>query len=164
MPSRKPKPQKSWSMHPSLHDDVARLLATENLSFSFHTVDDDRDCTEDYDTNIMGRFICRNRACSSKGWGSKKIAITIRMYPGEKYNARVYHQRCKDCNWLSRPILDASYADRVAYRIKKWQGIQMETPYFSGESKGPHNRDLCEGCRHGHCEMRDMAWFSRMRI
>lgn len=74
------------------------------------------------------------------------------MYAGAKYNARVYHQSCKSCNTLSQPILDDSYADRIAYRIKKWNGVEMETPKHSGTSKGPHNEDLCEGCKEGHCQ------------
>jgi hypothetical protein len=99
----------------------------------------------------MGQFTCHNPACTSRGWQSKQIAITIRMYPGEQYNARVYHQRCEACGTVSEPQLDDSYAERVAYRIKIWCGVQMEAPPYSGESKGPHKSDLCEGCKHGHC-------------
>ena len=84
----------------------------------------------------MGRFICRSRACGSSGWGSKKIAITIRMYPGAKYNVWVYKQHCKGCNGLSKPGLDDSYAERVAYRLKKWCGIEMDRPNYSGQSNG----------------------------
>jgi hypothetical protein len=80
-----------------------------------------------------------------------RIAITIRMYRGERYNTRVYHQRCKACNSLSRPILDDSYAKRVAYRLKKWCGVELERPEFSGQSKGPHEAKFCEGCKAGHC-------------
>jgi hypothetical protein len=104
----------------------------------------------DYDTNIMGRFTCHNMACSA-AWTSKQIAITIRRYSNERYNARVYHQSCKRCGTTSEPQLDHSYAERVAYRLKKWCGVQMEVPPFSGESNGPHRRDLCEGCKHSRC-------------
>ncbi|KAF7901593.1 uncharacterized protein EAF01_006892 [Botrytis porri] len=142
-------PQNRWSIYPSLHDSVARLLAEHNLHFGFHPTDDAISCTKEYDTNIMGKFTCHNRACTSHGWSSKKIAITIR---GE-YNGRVYHQRCKSCNTLSKPILDDSYTERIAYRIKKWNGIEMDRPVYSGtgKSNGPHNADLCEGCKEGRC-------------
>ncbi|PGG96719.1 hypothetical protein AJ80_09796 [Polytolypa hystricis UAMH7299] len=107
------------SMYPTHHGGVSRLLEEEGLYFIFHDVDDSAGCNREYDTNIKGWFMCRNRTCASRGWSSKRVAITIRMYPGAKYNARVYHQRCKGCNDLSRPRLDGSYAERVAYRIKK---------------------------------------------
>lgn len=157
--ARKSKPVGNSSMYPKLHDDVSRLLEEDDLYFHFHEVDDDKGPIKNYDTTVMGRFLCRNRKCASNGWSSKKIAITIRMYPGDKYNARVYHQRCKSCNYLSRPLLDDSYADRVAYRIKKWNGIRLDIPFYSGESKGPHNRHLCEGCKAGRCSGLGLGWF-----
>jgi hypothetical protein len=138
-------------MYPSSHDNVSRLLREHNLFFDFHKNDDPEGCTREYDTNIMGQFTCHDPACTSRGWQSKQIAITIRMYPGEQYNARVYHQRCDACDTVSKPQLDDSYAERVAYRIKKWCGVQMEAPPYSRERKGPHKGDLCEGCKHGHC-------------
>jgi hypothetical protein len=150
MPQRRPQ-QAKWSMFPLMHDKVAHLLEVEDLYFTFHDLDEDTGCIRDYDTCIMGRFRCRNQKCHSKGWSSKKIAVTIRMYPGERYNARVYHQSCKTCNLISKPILDDSYAERVAYRLKKWNGVELERPIFSGKSKGPHEDDLCEGCKAGHC-------------
>lgn len=52
---------------------------------------------------------------------------------------------------LSSPILDDSYAERVAYRLKKWCGVELERPKFSGQSKGPHEEEFCEGCKAGHC-------------
>lgn len=138
------------SLYPLLHDDVSRLLEVENLHFTFHNADVDNSIRTHH-TNIMGRFSCHNQSCRSQGWFSMKIAIIIRMYSGERYNARVYHQRCKLCNSLSKPTLDDSYAERVAYRLKKWSGIQMEQPQFSGGSKGPHQARFCEGCKAGHC-------------
>ncbi|KKZ68601.1 hypothetical protein EMCG_01051 [[Emmonsia] crescens] len=140
-----------WSMYPTNHESVSTLLEEDGLYFDFHDVDNAAGCDKAYDTNIMGRFPCHNKRCHSKGWSSKKIAITIRLYPGKKYNARVYHQRCQSCNNLSRPLLDESYADRVAYRIKKWRGIHMDLPSYSAKSNGPHYSHLCEGCRDGHC-------------
>ena len=151
MPSKNPKSNRSWFMYPTLHDDVLRLLEEDHLDIDFHEADDNRTCIRVYDTNIMGRFTCRNHACNSNGWSSKKIAITIRMYPRAQYNARVYNQRCQGCNRLGEPRLDNSYAERVAYRLKKWCGIEVDRPSFKGKSKGPHQSVLCEGCKNGHC-------------
>ena len=151
MPSRRPNLDRRWSMYQTLHDDVSRLLEENDLHFDLHENDDDQTCIKEYDTNIMGQFICRNPACGSNGWSSKKIAITIQMYPGAQYNARVYNQRCQGCNRLGKPRLDNSYAERVAYRLKKWCGINVDGPTYSGKSKRPHQSDLCEGCKNGHC-------------
>lgn len=151
VPAKSKKPIAKWSMYQALHDEISALLVEEDLHFEFHEDDNAMRCTRTHDTNIMGRFVCYNRACKSSGWSSKKIAITIRLYPGQKYNARVYHQRCKFCTWVSRPVLDQSYAERIVYRIKKWNGIPVETPSGPVISSGPHNSELCEGCRAGHC-------------
>ncbi|EKD11938.1 hypothetical protein MBM_09908 [Drepanopeziza brunnea f. sp. 'multigermtubi' MB_m1] len=149
-PQRRKAPP-AWSMFLSRHDDVSRLLEVEGHPFTFHNLDDELGCSKTYDTTVMGKFHCRNRNCESKIWASKRVAITIRMYPGKRYNARVYGQRCKKCDWLSVPTLDDSYAERVAYRLLKWSGVEQERPQFSGESTIPHRSDLCEGCRAGHC-------------
>lgn len=141
-----------WSIYPKLHANVSRLLKKADLQFEFNDVDDDKTCTEAYDTNVMGKFTCNNHKCNCNGWSSKKIAITIRMYQDKRYNARVYSQHCKACNTPSRPYLDTeSYADRVAYRIKKWNGVDVDPPPFSRNSGGKHETDLCEGCKAGHC-------------
>jgi hypothetical protein len=99
----------------------------------------------------MGRFKCHNPACSTNKWVSGHVAITIRMYPENEYNARVYHQRCQRCNFVSKPTLDYTYADRVTYRLKKWSGLQLEKPVFTDKKTPPHKSDLCEGCKAGHC-------------
>lgn len=149
---RKTATKHSWSLYPALDKHVSRLLKPTNLHFKFHNTDDAKGCINDYDTNIMGHFNCKNTSCGVDGWSSKKIAVTIRMYNGNLYNARVYHQRCKSCNRLSRPYLDDSYADRVVYRLKKWSGIEPERPYYSEDKEGPpHESRLCEGCKNGHC-------------
>ncbi|KAI1821572.1 zinc-binding domain-containing protein [Xylaria intraflava] len=140
-----------WSMYARKDNEVAQLLEEDGLSFKFHPTDSDTNAVESYDTNIMGKFVCRNEECKAKPWSSRQIAITIRMYPGNEYNARVYHQHCKHCKSLSQPILDASYAERVAYRLKKWSGIRVQPPPFKGKSGKPHKSDLCEGCKAGHC-------------
>lgn len=145
------RPVQKWSMYQNLHDEVSRLLEEESLNFQFYDIDNDLNCIRQRDSNVMGRLKCYSPKCKSDGWSSRKIAITIRMYLGQKYNARVYHQRCKSCNALSQPVLDESYAERVTYWIKKWNGITVERPRVVGDSRGPHNRQLCEGCKAGHC-------------
>lgn len=142
---------RTWSMYPELHDDVLCLLSAHRLFYEFNTIDGGNDCTRSYDTNITGRFKCSNTSCETDGWSSKVVAITIRTYPGSKYNARVYHQRCERCDGLSRPLLNKTYAERVAYRLKKWNGIQVVPPVYSTKRTGPHYSDLCEGCKAGHC-------------
>lgn len=154
----KPKPKakdldKSWSMYPELHESVSRLLEEDSLSFTFFAIDEDEESIEDSDSNIMGRFRCLNKACPKPGWRSKVIAITIRMYPEQQYNARVYHQRCKACGSLSQPFPDGSYAERIAYRLKRWSGVEVDRPvYTAHERERPHESALCEGCKHGHCK------------
>jgi hypothetical protein len=153
----KSKPQgldNSWSMYPALHECVSRLLEEDDVSFIFFAIDENKGSIEEHDTNIMGRFKCLNSVCPNAGWASKMIAITIRMYPEQQYNARVYHQRCKDCGSLSQPFPDDSYAQRIAYRLKKWSGIEMDRPSFTVRtSERPHESALCEGCKHGHCRL-----------
>ncbi|KAH6699084.1 zinc-binding domain-containing protein [Leptodontidium sp. MPI-SDFR-AT-0119] len=140
-----------WCMFPSLHDNVSSLLEDDGLHFTFYPIDRDTGCIKSYDTNIMGKFRCNNQTCKATGWGSRKIAITIRRFRNQRYNARVYYQRCKRCKTLSEPEVDDSYADRVAYRLKSWSGVEQERRPFSGTSNGPHERSLCEGCKAGHC-------------
>ena len=143
--------EEKWSMFPLMHDNVSCLLEAEDLHFTFYDLDEDIGSIRTYDTTITGQFSCDNKKCRSKGWLSLRTAITIRMYGGNLYNARVYYQRCERCNMLSKPILDDSYADRVAYRLKKWCGVKLKPPVFSGKSKGPHKEKFCEGCKAGHC-------------
>ena len=146
----------SFDMRPSLHEDVSRLLWLHGLYFDFCATDDSHGILKEQDTSIMGKFTCINSSCLFQSWTSKQIAIIIRQYPGLRYNARVYYQRCESCNSLSRPELDGSYAERVSYRLAKWSGIAVEEPPYSGRSKRPHQVRLCEGCRHGRC------WQSRL--
>ncbi|KAI0150810.1 zinc-binding domain-containing protein [Xylariaceae sp. FL1272] len=151
--NRKPKPLSS--MYPALDPDVSSLLAEDNLHFTFNPTGQDRDASRSYDTNIMGYFVCHNPQCDCRGWGSKRIAITIRMFEGRKYNATVWHQRCASCKSVGIPKPDYSYAERVAYRLKKWCGIDMEPPPYTQKHGKPHRSYLCEGCKAGHCTEAD---------
>jgi hypothetical protein len=137
-------------MFPARHSDVAAELEEHSLTFSFYNVDESS-CVKEYDSNIKGFFSCYNPKCSSDGWYSKLISITIRMYRGQRYNARVYHQRCRVCNWLGKPHIDESYAERVAYRLKKWSGVKVKKPKFNKGHRKAHETHLCEGCNAGHC-------------
>lgn len=148
-PKAKPQPEpNSWSMYPSRHAEVLHLLDEVHLEPGFYTEDDDNGADFKYVTNITGGFKCLNTACKKRGWSSQCVPVTIRFYEPSRYNARVYHQRCKSCNHLAMPELNTSYEERVAYRIKYWCGIQVERPDYSGQSQGPHQSELCEGCRH----------------
>lgn len=110
-----------------------------------------------HDTHVIGRFTCTNAACSSTGWESKMVAILIRGYVGNGYNAEVFSQCCETCKEFGSLELNVrSYVERVAYRIQKWAGIPMEAPYYGGKSGLPHKEDLCEGCRRGICRRRDV--------
>jgi len=151
MPPKNRKQPQRWSMHPEQHGAVSSLLADDDLHLSFHGNDSDSNRVRDYDTNITGRFICRNEACKKSGWSSNVVPITIRLYPRGQYNARVYHQRCKQCDFVSKPHLDDTYAERVAYRLKKWHGVEMEEPAYGPKTDKPHRMELCEGCKAGHC-------------
>ena len=151
MSFRKSKSSREWFMYQNLHDDVSRLLKKDDLHFDFHENDLTKICIKKYDITIMSRFICRNPACDSNEWSSKKIVITIRMYFEAQYNARVYNQRCQKCNKLNKPRLNDSYAKKVTYRLKKWCEIEMNWPTYLSQSKDFHQSDLCEECKHGHC-------------
>ncbi|KAL4879710.1 zinc-binding domain-containing protein [Aspergillus karnatakaensis] len=158
--SAKQNTPKTSSMHPDHHASISTGLAsnTPTLNFTFHPIDTDTDCIHTYDTSIMGLFVCLNPDCGWR-WSSRKVTITIRMYPGMKYNARVYHQRCRICRWVAQPRLDRSYTQRVVYRLRKWSGIRdVAVPdyeeCFDGHpvGKGEHDRELCEGCKAGRCD------------
>lgn len=141
-----------WSMYPGLHKMVKDALQKDNLHLSFHKADENASSSHIFDTHIMGRFTCHNSECGANVWSSKKVPITIRMYPANRYNARVYHQRCQGCDSLGSPSLDKdSYVERVVYRLRKWNGIEVEPRPYYGNVGPPHRSELCEGCRAGHC-------------
>ena len=145
-----------WSMHPDLHDEVSQRLQTNRISLEFYEDGELDDSIRDYDTYVMGAFTCPNQSCRIQRWMSNKIAISIRLYDDERYNAIVWHQRCKKCKSIGNLELDVqSYMDRVVYRLGKWFGLDAEVPPFSGNiGNGPHRQALCEGCKNGHCERR----------
>ncbi|SCN98484.1 uncharacterized protein FFB20_10692 [Fusarium fujikuroi] len=154
-----------WSMYPEFRENVAEKLEENQLEFAFCDNDEDIGSTHSYDTNIKGRFRCGCKKKRPYSWRSNCIAVTIRQYSGDRYNVRVYHQRCKNCKKLCRPILDEeSCSERVAYRLKKWSGVEVERPEYSGTKNAFHRTKLCEGCKNGHCsvvnpnEREDVDW------
>lgn len=118
----------SFNLQPALHDEVLQSLRAYDLAFDFFAIDDSRGILKEHGTSIMATFTCTNRSCPTARWTSKQIAITIRQYPGGRYNARVYFQRCELCDSLSEPELDNSYAERISYRLAKWSGLAVEEP------------------------------------
>ncbi|KAK3385515.1 zinc-binding domain-containing protein [Podospora didyma] len=141
-------------MIPSLHGDVSNdVNDILNPCPWFNESGGDADADETYSTNVMGSFRCATTKCEQTGWGSRKVSIVIRRYPGGGYNAVIFSQRCKACRKLGFLTVDkTSYVERVAYRLKKWAGIPMPKPEHS-EHRGPeHESDLCEGCQRGYCK------------
>ncbi|KAK3817132.1 MAG: zinc-binding domain-containing protein [Linnemannia elongata] len=139
----------SWSLYPELFGSVDVYL---KKPFTFYDVDDDGlHALKEYDTFVSGFFLCSER-CSKRGWSSGKIAISIRLYDHEQYNARIHHQRCRVCDALSRPTLDAdTYGERVSYRLNKWSGFKMSHPIYGKKTTPPHDCENCEACSIGRC-------------
>lgn len=160
--SPKPMGKKRVSfMYPSLHQDVWNAVSDDITSIWFHKEDSARDSNNKYSTHVMGKFKCNNNACTSNGWGSKKVAITIRGYPRNGYNAVVFNQRCKACHQLGTLTLDEkSYVDRVAYRLRKWAGVPVDEQVYVSKEGPPHEKSLCEGCKRGVCQQRkEWDWY-----
>ncbi|PHH79662.1 hypothetical protein CDD80_4147 [Ophiocordyceps camponoti-rufipedis] len=132
------KRQKKWDLYLEHHGEVAIEIEDHDLSFEFNNSDDE-DCIKEHDTYVMGRFVCKNPACSHGVWTSKKIFTTIRLYKGKQYNARVYFQKCRRCKRTSKPKLDSSYAERVAYRLKLWSHVPMKKPKKDNIKGPPHD-------------------------
>lgn len=154
-PKKPPKPEvetRKWFMYPQLRQNIVDAVSTSIPAPRYQKKNTDRDRTEYYETYVMGRFQCKNSACATSGWGSKKVSIVIKGFSENRYNAVVYNQRCRSCNSLGTLTLDeTSYVERVAYRLKKWAGAQVETPFFESKVTDPHREDLCEGCKIGVC-------------
>jgi hypothetical protein len=81
MPRKGRKTARLWSLYLKLYNDVARLLDAEGLHLDFFNADNKESSIEERDINIIGRFIYKNSGCYSSGWSSKKVAITIYIYP-----------------------------------------------------------------------------------
>jgi hypothetical protein len=147
--------QKEFSF-PELHQRIAEAVAPAITSTWFNH-NTEAPFEREYGTNIVGTFKCVNNRCKKKGWSSGVVAIWIYGYSRNGYNAIVYNQRCKACDWLGSLKMDEeSYVERIAYRLKKWAGVRMERPFFGHKIlRGPHDSERCEGCKVGHCTQAD---------
>ncbi|KAK2035844.1 hypothetical protein LZ31DRAFT_306596 [Colletotrichum somersetense] len=88
----------------------------------------------------MGKLECDNASCPNTTWTSKKVAIVIRGYHGNGYNAVVFSQRCMSCKKLGSFTLNKqSYVEQIAYRLMRWAGVETEQPLFAGKMV-PHLR------------------------
>ncbi|KAL5332166.1 hypothetical protein BJX70DRAFT_384960 [Aspergillus crustosus] len=67
MPSLQGKGPQAYLMYPNLHASIGSSLKLRHLEliFKFHKPDTDRGCTNSYNTNIMGKFMCYNSTCIS---------------------------------------------------------------------------------------------------
>ncbi|KAI0884011.1 zinc-binding domain-containing protein [Annulohypoxylon maeteangense] len=160
MPNKFPKPKSKRArkgknvsyMYPQLHRDVLKAVSPNIKKPWFNSRAGD-EADKKYETNVMGKFKCDNDGCSSDGWSSNRVAILIRGYSGNGYNAEVFGQRCRLCNALGTLTLDDnSYLERVAYRLNKWGGISVKPPDHKIGQSPPHREDLCEGCKMGYCQ------------
>ncbi|OAL45388.1 hypothetical protein IQ07DRAFT_489083, partial [Pyrenochaeta sp. DS3sAY3a] len=119
----------------------------------FNASASDPPSTHEWHTHVMGIFTCTNPTCDAQSWASKKVPIEIRGYAGNGYSATVYNQRCKACDQLGTFKLDErAYVERVAYRLKRWAGVEVEVPRFEGKKGLPHETAYCEGCKRGKCQ------------
>jgi hypothetical protein len=140
---------------PTLHEDVLQALSEDLITPTpwFNDLGTSQEPMIEYSTHVMGQFRCYNQRCAKPGWGSKKVTIVIRRFPGNGYDAVVYKQRCKACDKLGAMRLDEnSCVERVADRLKKWAGVEMETQGYVMPKDGPeHEWEFCEGCKAGVC-------------
>lgn len=89
------KPVRGTSfMFPSLHQKIVKAVSDDKISTWFHRNNSNEGSNNEYSTYVMGRFKCNNNACSTDSWSSKMVAISIRGYSRNRYNAVVFNQRC----------------------------------------------------------------------
>jgi hypothetical protein len=151
---------REFFMFPALHQNIAEAVLPEISSTWFQEDEDDDDFDDEWCTHVMGVFVCNNNACKKQLWVSRMVPIEIRGYDGNGYSAIVYNERCMSCNKLGTFVLDEdSYIERVAYRLKKWAGVEMEVPYYGDRTGSPHKQEFCEGCKRGKCKEMDRYVF-----
>ncbi|KAK5543242.1 hypothetical protein LTR46_012095, partial [Exophiala xenobiotica] len=131
---------------PSLHQEVVDAVSHSMASIWFCERNTDGGSNNKYTTHVMGKLRCIKETCGTNGWSSKKVAILIRGYAEDGYNAVVFNQRCRTCSQIGTLTLDEkSYVERVAYRIQRWAGVEVEQPYQTSKGGKPHKREFCEG-------------------
>jgi hypothetical protein len=147
---------REFFMFPELQPNVADAVFPEISSTWFNEDENDEDFDREHFTHVMGKFICNHKTCKKQFWGSWKVSIEIRRYDYFGYSAIVYNQRCKSCDQLGTfELNERSYIERVAYRLKRWAGVQMEAPPFDEGDSPPHEVKYCEGCKRGKCREGD---------
>ncbi|KAB2107872.1 hypothetical protein AG0111_0g3627 [Alternaria gaisen] len=151
IPQRQEETRTSFTF-PELHQRIAEAVAPAITSTWFNS-NTKAHPGKEKDTNIIGTFTCVNKKCGKDGWSSGLVAIHIRGYSRNGYNAVVFNQRCKSCGWLGSLKMDEkSYIERVAFRLNTWAGVRIEHTHFSSKMlQGPHESEYCEGCKAGHC-------------
>ncbi|KAM7215130.1 Zinc-binding domain containing protein, partial [Rhypophila decipiens] len=99
-------------------------------------------------------------SCPKQSWSSGRVAIVIRRFSvsettgdGMGYYSTIYNQRCLAFKRLDVLEVDKEvYVERVAYRLKRWAGVQVDRPPFHADKQTPpHKEELCEGCKRGVC-------------
>jgi hypothetical protein len=147
-------------MYPSLHHDVVSAVSDTIPSPSFHEEDSNENCRQKFTTHVRGKFKCNNSACTTYFWTSGTVSILIRSYAGNRYNAVIFNQRCRECFGLGTLMLNKnSYVDRVANSLKIWAGVPIERPHYALKSTPPHESNLCEGCKRGLCRQAKSSGF-----
>ena len=150
IPKRKEETRTSLTF-PDLHDRIAEAVLPDVTSTWFQSNESER-YNNKHITCVVGRFTCNNAKCKKRSWTSGVVSIVITGYASNGYSAVVFNQRCKSCEKLGTLTIDeTTYVERVAFRIKRWAGVWMETPEYNRASKGPHEQELCEGCKKGTC-------------
>ncbi|KAI6550644.1 hypothetical protein MCOR03_009348 [Pyricularia oryzae] len=92
----------SSRVYPKLYQNILQAMP-ENVTIVWENSLDERARPRNqWVTNVMGRFTCRNRQCASGGWFSRTVGIWIRQFRGGRYNAIVYNQECELCFTKSR--------------------------------------------------------------
>ncbi|KAF3178448.1 hypothetical protein TWF225_010133 [Orbilia oligospora] len=140
---------KIWYMFPEHHKLVVQLA----LGVRFNDLDVDG--AHEWQTNICGTFRCSKETCGNK-WGSGVVATVIRgyLFPEKDlaYNAKVFNQRCKECDSLGyMTISRRTYLGRVIRRLKIWRNEKVDQLRHENYWTGPHKSELCEGCKAGKC-------------
>lgn len=150
IPKRKEETRTSFKF-PELHAKITEAVLPEIASTWFQN-DHSKCYNNEHVTCVVGSFTCDNQACKKRSWVSGVVPIVIRGYARNGYSAVVFNQRCKSCEKLGTLTMDEStYVERVAYRVKKWAGVRVESAVYNKISKGPHEEELCEGCKVGTC-------------
>ncbi|KAI8317256.1 hypothetical protein K4K59_010013 [Colletotrichum sp. SAR11_240] len=123
------KEREASFMFPRLHQAVATAVA-DDIGSTWFNQDSDQHPVKEWQTRIMGRFMCENEACDN-----------------------IFNQHCIDCKTLGAFMVDKDcYVERIAYRLKMWAGVEMERPDYNKTEGPPHEQELCEGCKRGYCQ------------